>query len=68
MHVLHKVGAWPNFMKEQLNIVFSVHPRTRQRISAFGIDGVKLHLLNSLPYIEFLNLQQRATVVITDSG
>jgi UDP-N-acetylglucosamine 2-epimerase (non-hydrolysing) len=28
----------------------------------------KLHLLEPLPYIEFLALQRRAVVVITDSG
>jgi len=53
---------------EQLDIVFPVHPRTRQRIREFGIHLPKLHLLDPMPYIEFLALQSRATVVITDSG
>lgn len=52
----------------QLEVVFPVHPRTRQRISEFGLDATKLHLLEPAPYIEFLALQKRATVVITDSG
>jgi UDP-N-acetylglucosamine 2-epimerase (non-hydrolysing) len=52
----------------QLEVVFPVHPRTRQRIAEFGIDATKLHLLQPMPYIEFLALQQRAAVVITDSG
>jgi len=51
-----------------LDIVFPVHPRTRQRIEKFGIDAEKLHLLEPVPYIEFLSLQTRAAVVITDSG
>ena len=42
--------------------------RTRARISQFGISTEKLHLLEPLPYIEFLALQKRATAVITDSG
>jgi len=53
---------------EQLHVVFPVHPRTRARISQFGINTEKLHLLEPLPYIEFLALQKRATAVITDSG
>ena len=53
---------------EQLHVVFPVHPRTRARISQFGISTEKLHLLEPLPYIEFLALQKRATAVITDSG
>jgi UDP-N-acetylglucosamine 2-epimerase (non-hydrolysing) len=53
---------------ERLPVVFPVHPRTRQRISEFGINVDKLKLMDPVPYIEFLALQQRATVVITDSG
>ena len=49
-------------------MVFPVHPRTRQRVERFGINIEKLHLLEPLPYIEFLSLQRRAVVVITDSG
>jgi len=45
-----------------------VHPRTRQRILDFGIDVSKLDLLEPLPYIVFLSLQRRATMVVTDSG
>ena len=52
----------------QLDVVFPVHPRTRQRLSTLGSNFTKLHLLEPLPYIEFLALQSRAKVVITDSG
>jgi UDP-N-acetylglucosamine 2-epimerase (non-hydrolysing) len=55
-------------VNQQLEVVFPVHPRTRQRIEQFGINIEKLHLLEPLPYIEFLSLQRRAAAVITDSG
>jgi UDP-N-acetylglucosamine 2-epimerase (non-hydrolysing) len=55
-------------VSERIDIVFPVHPRTCQRISQFGLPISKLHLLDPLPYIEFLALQARAAVVITDSG
>lgn len=51
-----------------LDVVFPVHPRTRQRIAEFGHTAGNLHLLDPLPYIEFLALQRGASVVITDSG
>ena len=51
-----------------MDVVFPVHPRTRQRIAEFGLNIEKLHLSEPLPYIEFLALQSRAEVVITDSG
>jgi len=52
----------------QLHVIFPVHPRTRQRMASLGMNATKLHLLEPLPYIEFLALQRRAKVVITDSG
>jgi UDP-N-acetylglucosamine 2-epimerase (non-hydrolysing) len=55
-------------VNERLEVVFPVHPRTRQRIENLEINIEKLHLLEPLPYIEFLSLQRRATLVITDSG
>jgi UDP-N-acetylglucosamine 2-epimerase (non-hydrolysing) len=51
-----------------LDVVFPVHPRTRLRIEEFGIDAANLYLLEPMPYVEFLALQRRAAVVITDSG
>lgn len=55
-------------ISKELVIVFPVHPRTRQRIVESGLNTGALHLLDPLPYIEFLALQRRADVVITDSG
>jgi UDP-N-acetylglucosamine 2-epimerase (non-hydrolysing) len=51
-----------------LEVIFPVHPRTRRRIGEFGTHSFNLRLLEPLPYIEFLALQRKATVVITDSG
>jgi UDP-N-acetylglucosamine 2-epimerase (non-hydrolysing) len=55
-------------INQDLPVVFPVHPRTRQRIADFRIDTSALCLMDPIPYIEFLALQSRATVVITDSG
>lgn len=55
-------------ISESLDVIFPVHPRTRQRIADSGRSTGKLHLSEPLPYIEFLALQSHAVVVITDSG
>lgn len=59
-------------VSRDLAVVFPAHPRTRLRIaeSGFELGGVaeQLHLVDPMPYIEFLDLQSRAEVVITDSG
>src|SRR6266567_1787483 len=43
-------------VSEQLEVMFPVHPRTRARIAQLGIPVDKLHLLEPVPYIEFLAL------------
>src|SRR3989440_9728018 len=50
-------------------VIFPVHPRTRQRISEFGI-AVKetVQLTEPIGYVDFLALQAHAWVVVTDSG
>jgi len=53
-----------------LAVVFPVHPRTRKHIDSFGLQAgaPNLHLVEPLSYLEFLNLEQHARVVMTDSG
>jgi UDP-N-acetylglucosamine 2-epimerase (non-hydrolysing) len=55
-------------VSRDLCVIFPAHPRTRKRIAEFGLHAGQLRLLDPLPYLEFLALQSRATVVITDSG
>jgi UDP-N-acetylglucosamine 2-epimerase (non-hydrolysing) len=57
-------------LSRDLTIFFPVHPRTRQRIATLGPQTLssRVHLLEPKSYLEFLALQQHATVVITDSG
>jgi UDP-N-acetylglucosamine 2-epimerase (non-hydrolysing) len=55
-------------VSKDLSVVFPVHPRTRERISQFNISTDGLQLCDPLAYLEFLGLEARAQVVITDSG
>lgn len=60
---LESIGA-------DLTVIFPVHPRTRQRMKDVGLNGANssVRLTDPMPYLTFLALQQRAAVVITDSG
>lgn len=50
-------------------VAFSVHPRTKERMRAFGIEpGGSFKLLDPLPYVESLSVASRSKLVITDSG
>ena len=55
-------------IRKDVDVVFPVHPRTRQRLIDHAVEVGELRLLGPLPYIEFLGLQRRAAMVITDSG
>jgi len=55
-------------VNRDLAVVFPAHPRTKQRIADFRLKAEQLCVLDPLPYIDFLALQKRAMVVITDSG
>jgi UDP-N-acetylglucosamine 2-epimerase (non-hydrolysing) len=52
-----------------VDVVFPVHPRTRERIERYGLAIPEaLRLVEPVGYLDFLSLQQAAAVVITDSG
>jgi UDP-N-acetylglucosamine 2-epimerase (non-hydrolysing) len=57
-------------LSEEICVIFPIHPRTRKRIESLGGWGPNpnVRLLDPIGYIEFLALQMKATLVVTDSG
>jgi UDP-N-acetylglucosamine 2-epimerase (non-hydrolysing) len=57
-------------LARELPVLFPVHPRTRARITAAGLEHLfaGVRLCPPLPYLTFLGLEAEARVVITDSG
>lgn len=53
---------------EERTVVFPVHPRTRHRMDAAGLDLGAVRVLDPIAYLEMLDLVDGAHVVITDSG
>jgi UDP-N-acetylglucosamine 2-epimerase (non-hydrolysing) len=54
---------------ERVPLVFAVHPRTSAMLERCGIDvPPRVYLSPPLPYMAFLSLWSRSTLVITDSG
>lgn len=55
-----------------LQIIFPVHPRTKARISVFGLNGYvnkfPYELVDPLGYKEMLGIVCNASLVVTDSG
>ena len=53
---------------EKRRVIFPSHPRTRQRIAAFGLPMGRVDLIDPLPYFEMVDIVRGAHAVITDSG
>lgn len=66
--ILKRILQYLLEISQDLSVVFPAHPRTRKRIADFGLHAGQLQVLDPLSYLEFLGMQSRATVVITDSG
>ena len=66
--MLRKILASMLALNKDLPVIFPVHPRTRQAIRQFGLETDGIRMTDPISYLEFLALQCRATVVITDSG
>lgn len=49
-------------------ILFPVHPRTEKMIRSFGLAMDALQATRPLGYLEFLRLESKARLVLTDSG
>ncbi len=51
-----------------LPVVFSVHPRTRERLERLGLDRPPLRPCAPFGYFDFVALERDARCVLTDSG
>jgi UDP-N-acetylglucosamine 2-epimerase (non-hydrolysing) len=52
----------------KMTLVFPAHPRTRSRLSEFDVDAEGIFLTDPFGYLDFLELEANARLVLTDSG
>ena len=55
-------------ISEEVPLYWPIHPRTRSRIPRDGLIAAGIHLLEPLGYLDFLHLQAKCAIVLTDSG
>ena len=75
---LHEILSALAEIAREMHVVFPVHPRTRQRIDGGSLSRMSLgapdigsgglRLIDPLGYLDFLALEARAGLVLTDSG
>ena len=57
----------------QMNIIFPIHPRTKNTLQNFGLfDELynlnHVHIIKPLGYLDFLQLTAKSSLILTDSG
>jgi UDP-N-acetylglucosamine 2-epimerase (non-hydrolysing) len=72
-NVLRELVAQLQAASAELPILFPVHPRTRQRLSEFGLlEGLSamsnVRIVDPLSYIDFMSAVLDSAFVLTDSG
>src|SRR3989441_709311 len=77
--VLRRIFTALEIVGRDIPILFPVHPRTRKRIESLGVRAAPggddapsrrrgVRPIEPLRYLDFLHLQKRARLVLTDSG
>ncbi len=54
--------------KTRQRVIFSCHPRTRQRLAGLGTLPAGVEVMKPLGFFDFVRLQKEARAVISDSG
>jgi len=53
---------------QQIPMLFPVHPRTRQKLAAFDLNGSGVTMVDPIGYMDMLYAVKGAAMVLTDSG
>lgn len=61
-----------SIISQKIPVVYPIHPRTKKNITQFGFDyyfrNKQILVIEPLGYLDFLNLEINAKLVLTDSG
>ena len=53
---------------ELMPVILPLHPRTRKAMAAGGCKPAQVHVAEPMTYLQMLAMEQRARLVLTDSG
>jgi len=52
----------------KLPVIYPIHPRSRNKLNAFGLETGGLTVIDPVDYLTFLLLERHARLILTDSG
>jgi UDP-GlcNAc3NAcA epimerase len=67
---LHEIITGISKVANEIPVIFALHPRTKQYIKELGCDDLlnNVTLVDPLPFLEMVALEQSAKLILTDSG
>lgn len=66
---LSEIVSALSIISEDVPLYWPMHPRTRSRIAANGLDlPERIQVIEPLGYFDFLCMQKKSAVILTDSG
>ncbi len=70
---LHNIITLCEKVSEKINLIFPVHPRTRNNLVSYGLWDVlntndRVKITSPLSYFDFLSLMKESRMILTDSG
>ncbi|MDA9776203.1 UDP-N-acetylglucosamine 2-epimerase (non-hydrolyzing) [Paracoccaceae bacterium] len=66
--LLQKVMSFCNSYSGEYQVIFPVHPNTRNKLKEFSIETGEIELVSPVSYLEMQGLLKKAKLVLTDSG
>ena len=66
--LLQEVMSFCNSYREDYQVIFPVHPNTRNKLKEFSIETGTIELFEPFSYSEMQGLLKKAELVLTDSG
>ncbi|MGV8108417.1 non-hydrolyzing UDP-N-acetylglucosamine 2-epimerase [Methanospirillum sp.] len=69
-HRLNELISGIRKVQEIINVpvIFPMHPRTQKMIKEFGVSTKGIIILDPVGYLDFLDLEAHAGLILTDSG
>ena len=67
-NLLQEVMSFCNSYAEEYQVIFPVHPNTRNKLQKFSIETGGIELVKPVSYLEMQGLLKKADLVLTDSG
>jgi UDP-N-acetylglucosamine 2-epimerase (non-hydrolysing) len=67
-HRLKSIFTALQEIAKEYKIVFSCHPRTRDKIQKFNVNTDNIIILEPFGFFDFVNLEQNSFMAISDSG